>query len=109
MLPVTQAATWDLLTSPSRRMAWEGIASVEEETPGRRGMGTVASCVVGRLKAVEEIVDWRPFDAVARRMRHPELGNLTTLYRLTEIASGTHLEASIFGPASKGATGEATV
>ena len=109
MLPVTQAATWDLLTSPSRRMAWEGIASVEEETPGRRGMGTVASCVVGRLKAVEEIVDWRPFDAVARRMRHPELGNLTTLYRLTEMASGTHLEASIFGPASKGATGEATV
>lgn len=64
-------------------------------------MGAVASCVVGRLKTVEEIVDWRPFDAVARRMRHPELGYLTTLYRLTEIASGTHLETSIFGPASK--------
>ena len=60
MLPVTPAATWDLLTGPSRRMAWEGIASVEEETPGRRGIGAVASCVVGRLKTVEEIVDWRP-------------------------------------------------
>lgn len=101
MLPITPAETWELLTSASRRLAWEGIASVEEETPGRRGMGAVASCVVGRLKTVEEIVDWRPFDAVARRMRHPELGYLTTLYRLTEIASGTHLETSIFGPASK--------
>jgi len=101
MLPVTPAVTWELLTGPSRRMAWEGIASVEEVTPGQRGVGTVASCVVGRLKTVEEIVDWRPFDAVARRMRHPELGNLTTLYRLTEIASGTHLEATLFGPTSK--------
>ena len=100
MLPVTPAATWDLLTGPSRRMAWEGIAIVEED-PGRRGMGAVASCVVGRLKTVEEIVDLRALDAHARRMRHPELGNLTTLYRLTEIATGTHVEASVFGPASK--------
>jgi Protein of unknown function (DUF2652) len=104
MLPVTPAATWDLLTSPSRRMVWEGIARVDEEIPGRRGVGTVASCVVGRLKTLEEIVDWRPFDAIARRTRHPELGNLTTLYRLTEIASGTHLEASTFAPVSRRAT-----
>ncbi len=104
MLPATPAETWELLTSPSRRLLWEGIASVDEETPGRRGLGAVASCVVGRLKTVEEIVDWRPFDALARRMRHPELGNLTTLYRLTEIASGTHVEVTIFGPASKRAS-----
>jgi hypothetical protein len=101
MLPLVPASAWDLITSPARRMAWEGIASVDEEVPGRRGIGAISSCVVGRLKTVEEIVDWRPFEALARRTRHPDLGNLTTLYRLTEVATGTHLEASVFGPSSK--------
>jgi Protein of unknown function (DUF2652) len=106
MLALGPAATWDLLTSPGRRVGWEGIASVDEESPGRRGIGAIASCVVGRLKTVEEIVDWRPFDALARRMRHPELGNLTTIYRLTEVATGTHLEASVFGPTSRRSAGQ---
>jgi hypothetical protein len=108
LLPIPPAAAWELLTSPGSRMQWEGMASVEEHSPGRRGTGSIASCVVGRLKTVEEIVDWRPFEAFARRVRHPDLGQLTTLYRLTELASGTHVEASVFGPVRRRSTASAT-
>jgi hypothetical protein len=104
LLPIPPAAAWELLTRADRRMRWEGMARVEDLSPGRRGTGSIASCVVGRLKTVEEIVDWRPFDAFARRVGHPALGQLTTLYRLTELASGTHVEASVFGPARRRST-----
>ena len=103
MLPVTQAATWELLTSPS--VAWPGKGSRASRRRPRVDAASGPSHLRGRPaedrrgdRRLAALRRGRPTDAA------PELGNLTTLYRLTEIASGTHLEASIFGPASKGAT-----
>ena len=96
LLPAAPTVAWELLTSPDRRMGWEGIATVDEATPGQRGIGTTASCVVGRLRMIEEIVDWRPYESFARSVKHPALGRLTALYRLTEMGTGTHLEVTWF-------------
>ena len=95
LLAVEPAAAWDLLTSAHQRIRWEGMASVDEEAAAR-GVGATAACVVGRLRTIEEIIDWRPFDSFARRVRHPELGRLTAVVRLTVMGSGTHLEVTWF-------------
>lgn len=41
-----------------QRLLWEGPLVIEETSPGgRRGVGTLAQCVTGRLATLEEIVD----------------------------------------------------
>jgi hypothetical protein len=106
LLPASPEVAWELLTAPRGRTHWEGIVSVDEDVAGRRGIGTLASCVVGRLKTVEEILDWRPFDGFARRMQDPRLGRVTSVYRLAPLANGTHLEVSWFAPARRGSDPE---
>ncbi|HEU0236381.1 MAG TPA: DUF2652 domain-containing protein [Candidatus Limnocylindrales bacterium] len=99
LLPVHPSVAWDLLTSPAGRARWEGLAIVGESIAGRRGVGTTTACVAGRLASVEEIIDWRPFEAFARRVEQPGLGRLTAVHRLSEMAAATLLEVSWFGPA----------
>ena len=56
-------------------MLWEGPLVIEETSPGgRRGVGTIAQCVTGRLATLEEIVDWQPYDHVGWRLAVPGLG-----------------------------------
>ena len=46
---------------PGAADAWEGPMVIGETSPGgRRGVGTTAQCVTGRLATLEEIVDWQP-------------------------------------------------
>jgi hypothetical protein len=97
LLPVPPVDAWALLTAPAERMRWEGMTILEEDVPGARGLGATGSCVVDRLRSVEEILDWRPFESFARRIVRPDLGQITALYRLTEMGNGSHLEASWFG------------
>lgn len=99
LLPATPLVTWEYLTSPARRLSWEGIARVDEAMDGRRGVGTTASCVIGNLKTVEQIVDWRPFESFARKVLDPDLGSATAIVRLSELATGTHLDVSWFASA----------
>ncbi|HEX7172940.1 MAG TPA: DUF2652 domain-containing protein, partial [Candidatus Limnocylindria bacterium] len=96
LLPVPRPMAWEYLTAPGKRMRWEGMDRVDEELDGRRGVGTTTACVSGRLKLIEEILDWRPFDTFTRRLAHPDLGRVTAIHRLSEIATGTHLEVSWF-------------
>jgi hypothetical protein len=72
------------------------MASVDEEAAAPRGVGATSACVVERLRTIEEIIDWRPFDSFARRVRHPDLGRLTAVVRLTMMGGGTHLEVTWF-------------
>lgn len=53
---------FEVLTSPSRRPAWDpSIDSIREESAsGRRGTSTVNHCMHGKDAIVEEILDWRP-------------------------------------------------
>lgn len=59
-LPLPPPATWELLTSPAKRVLWQGRVEEQAES-GRRGPGTTSFCVDGRTTIYEEILDWRPF------------------------------------------------
>ena len=73
-------------------MLWEGPLVIEETSPGgRRGVGTIARCVTGRLATLEEIVDWQPYDHVGWRLAVPELGPVVATADLEAAEGGTRL------------------
>ncbi len=83
---------WAHLTSPTLRTLWEGPIRIEEQSPGgRRGVGTVAQCVTGRLATLEEIVDWQPYDYVGWRLVVPALGPVVATADLDAVDGGTRL------------------
>ena len=74
-LAAEPSVVWAHLTSPALRTRWEGPIVIEETSAGgRRGVGTTAQCVTGRLATLEEIVDWQPYDRVAWRLADPGIG-----------------------------------
>jgi len=100
-LPAPPMAVWEHLTSPRLRPGWEGIDRVEEATvSGRRGVGTMNACVADRLASVEEILEWRPFEAFARRVSMPGVGRLSVRYELTREDDATRLSGRWYGPVS---------
>ena len=83
---------WAHLTSPALRSRWEGPIAIEETSAGgRRGVGTTAQCVTGRLATLEEIVDWLPYDRVAWRLAVPGVGPVAATADLDPTESGTRL------------------
>ena len=99
-LAAAPMAVWEQLTSPLLRPAWEGIERVEEATvSGRRGVGTMSACVADRLASVEEILEWRPFEAFVRRASVPGVGRLAARYELTAEGESTRLQVRWYGPA----------
>jgi hypothetical protein len=88
----TAAVVWAHLTSPSLRALWEGPLVIEETSPGgRRGVGTVAQCVTGRLATLEEIVDWQPYDHVGWQVAVPSVGPVAATADIEAIAGGTRV------------------
>jgi hypothetical protein len=86
------SVVWAHLTSPSLRMLWEGPLVIEETSPGgRRGVGTIAQCVTGRLATLEEIVDWQPYDHVGWRLVVPVLGPVVATADLEAADGGTRI------------------
>jgi hypothetical protein len=86
------AVVWAHLTSPSLRTLWEGPLVIEERlSGGRRGVGTLAQCVTGRLATLEEIVDWQPYDHVAWRLAIPDLGLVAATADLEAVDGGTRV------------------
>jgi class 3 adenylate cyclase len=95
---------WELLTSPLQRPRWEGVDLVEEAmVGGRRGVVTMAACIVDRLASVEEILEWRPFEAFVRRASIPGVGRLAASYELTGDGDSTRLHVRWYGPAAAAA------
>ena len=59
---IPPAVLWDWLTDPNKRLKYEaGLTGLDEETAGRRGVGTVNHCAHGPNVALQKVVDWRPF------------------------------------------------
>jgi hypothetical protein len=84
------AVAWAYLTSPAMRTRWEGPLAIEETLAGgRRGVGTVAQCVTGRLATLEEIVDWQPYDHVGWRLTVPGVGPVLATADLEATGSTT--------------------
>ncbi|HET9497149.1 MAG TPA: DUF2652 domain-containing protein [Candidatus Limnocylindria bacterium] len=91
-LAIPPAEVWAWLSEPERRGAWDGEAPVEMETVGgRRGIGTTSQCVVGRLSTIEEVVEWRPYERLARRARVGRLGPMTWTWELHPEPGGTRV------------------
>lgn len=91
-LAIPPSEVWEWLSEPERRGSWDGRAPVEMETVGgRRGIGTTSQCVVGRLSTIEEVVEWRPYERLARRARVGRLGPMTWTWELHLAESGTRL------------------
>ena len=91
-VPAQPAVVWAQLTAPALRPTWEGpIVISESPVEGRRGVGTTAQCVTGRLATLEEIVDWQPFDHVAYRLAVPDVGPVDATYDLAETEDGTNV------------------
>ena len=91
-LAAEPSVVWAHLTSPALRNQWEGPLVIEK-TPlgGRRGVGTTAQCVTGRLATLEEIVDWQPYDRVAWRLAVPGVGPVAATADLDATETGTRL------------------
>ena len=86
------SVVWAHLTSPALRTLWEGPLVIEETSPGgRRGVGTIAQCVTGRLATLEEIVDWQPYEHVGWRIAVPALGPIVATADLEAVDEGTRL------------------
>jgi Protein of unknown function (DUF2652)/Polyketide cyclase / dehydrase and lipid transport len=91
-VPADPSVVWAHLTSPALRMRWEGPIQIEETSvAGRRGVGTTAQCVTGRLATLEEIVDWQPYDRVAWRLAVPDVGPVAATADLEATERGTRL------------------
>ena len=91
-IPADPAVVWAFLTSPAQRTRWEGPIVIEETlTGGRRGVGTLAQCVTGRLATLEEIVDWQPYDHVGWRLVVPGIGPVEAAVDLEPADGGTRL------------------
>ena len=86
------SVVWAHLTSPALRNRWEGPLVIEQSSSGgRRGAGTIAECVTGRLATLEEVVDWQPYDRAAWRLAVPGLGPVAATADLRLAADGTQL------------------
>jgi uncharacterized protein DUF2652/polyketide cyclase/dehydrase/lipid transport protein len=86
------SVVWAHLTSPTLRPLWEGPLLIEESSPsGRRGIGTIAQCVTGRLATLEEVVDWQPYDHAGWRLAVPALGPVAASADLELTEGGTRL------------------
>jgi uncharacterized protein YndB with AHSA1/START domain len=91
-LAAEPSVVWAHLTSPALRTRWEGPIRIEETSAGgRRGVGTTAQCVTGRLATLEEIVDWQPYDRVAWRLAVPGVGPVAATADLDPTEGGTRL------------------
>ena len=84
------ATVWAHLTTPALRSRWEGPLVVEEDSPGgKRGVGTVARCITGRLATIEEIVDWQPYDHLGWRLAVPGIGSVRATADLVPVEGRT--------------------
>ena len=86
------ADCWAHLTAPALRPRWEGPIVITELGGGaRRGIGTTAQCVTGRLATLEEVVDWQPFDHAGWRLTVPSIGAVDATADLEPIDGGTRV------------------
>lgn len=91
-IAASPSVVWAHLTSPALRTLWEGPLVIDETSPGgRRGVGTIAQCVTGRLATLEEIVDWQPYDHVGWRLAVSGLGPVAATADLDVAEGGTRL------------------
>jgi uncharacterized protein YndB with AHSA1/START domain len=107
-VPADPATVWAHLTSPALRPLWEGpIVITEAAVDGRRGVGTRAQCVTGRLATLEEIIDWQPYEHAGYRLAVPGLGPVEATYDLDAVGAATRVRLRWAAAGSERPTSEA--
>ncbi len=100
-LPCEPSVAWAYLTAPALRSQWEGPIVIEESTGGgRRGVGTIARCVTGRLASIEEVVDWQPYEHIGWRVTIPDIGPVAVSVDIESVdpnGTGLHLRWALLG------------
>jgi hypothetical protein len=91
LVPSGQEATWELLTSPQKRLLWQVDAIEEADVGGRRTTGASSVCVDGRTRIYEEILDWRPFDYFTERLALSGGVHALLTTALEPVANGTKI------------------
>jgi hypothetical protein len=92
---VDAMTAWNHLTSPALRARWEGTIVIDDE-PGRRlRAGATLECVTSRLRTIEEIVDWHPYEHLGYWIRVDGVGILDAAYDLAGDESGTAIRLRI--------------
>jgi len=63
-LPAPPHAVWDWINDPRKRVLWDDLDEVKPilRPGGRTGVGARNHCIHGKEVAVEDVLDWRPFD-----------------------------------------------
>ena len=63
-LPAPPPAVWDWINDPRKRIQWDDLDEVRPilRPGGRVGVGARNHCIHGKTVAVEDVLDWRPFD-----------------------------------------------
>lgn len=63
-LPAPPMAVWDWYNDPRKRIVWDDLDEVRAilRPGGRAGVGARNHCIHGKTVAVEDFLDWRPFD-----------------------------------------------
>ena len=63
-LPAPPHVLWDWINDPQKRVLWDDLDEVRPilRPGGRTGAGARNHCLHGKEVAVEDVLDWRPFD-----------------------------------------------
>lgn len=97
--PAPPAVVWEWITSPARRLRWQGATAIDEAAVGgRRGVGTMNHCVHGRDAIVEEVLAWRPPEVLTTRFQVPVPGvpRFTRSEIFAPTADGTGTEFTVY-------------
>ena len=89
---VPPQVAWEFLTTPGQRMTWQPWVTevtIKGATGGRRGLGSANHCMHGKDAAIEEILDWRPYDYVTDRTILETPGGPVKLLHTIELEPGT--------------------
>jgi uncharacterized protein YndB with AHSA1/START domain/class 3 adenylate cyclase len=99
-LPAPPPLVWDYLLDPRKRLEWQGLAKVDEQSPaGRREAGTSIHCAHGDVVFVEELLEWRPFERFTWDIVLEGYGRIRNTIVLRPDGDGTLVE-DLTGPPS---------